>query len=55
MRRSLPLFFLLVACGEKDFDQQYVEIEKELKSEAAKLDADMTKEAKKEPEETPTP
>ena len=51
MRRCVFLLLLLAGCGEKDFDQQYVETEKQLKAEAAKIDADMAKEAKKEPGE----
>ncbi len=52
MRRGLFLFLLLAGCREKDFDQQYADTEKQLKTEAAKLDTDMAKEAKKEPNET---
>ena len=51
MRRCVFLLLLLAGCGEKDFDQQYVKTEKQLKAEAAKIDADMAKEAKKEPGE----
>lgn len=51
MRRWLFLFLLLTGCGEKDFDRQYAETEKQLKAESAKLDFDMAKEAKKEPDE----
>lgn len=45
------LLLLLGGCGEKDFDQQYAETEKKLQAQAAKLDAEMAKEARKEPGE----
>jgi hypothetical protein len=55
MRRGLFMFLLLSGCGEKDFDQQYADTEKQLKADAAKIDADMAKEAKKEPGEKVPP
>ena len=50
--RLLLLFLMLASCGEKDFDQQYSETEKQLKRDAARLDRQMAEEAKKEPGET---
>jgi hypothetical protein len=55
MRRILFVFLLLAGCGERDFDQQYADTEKQLKAEAAKIDADMAKEAKREPGENVPP
>lgn len=49
--RSLVLLFLLGACGQ-DFDAQYAETEKKVKAAEAKLDAEMAKEAAREPGET---
>lgn len=50
--RLVLLFLMLASCGEKDFDQQYSETEKQLKRDAARLDRQMAEEAKKEPGET---
>ena len=50
--RLVLLFLMLTACGEKDFDQQYAETEKQLKADAARLDRELAEEAKKEPGET---
>ena len=50
MRAALPLLLLLGGCGQ-DFDDQYAETEKKVKADEAKLDADMAKEAAKEPGE----
>ena len=50
--RLVLLFLMLAACGEKDFDQQYAETEKQLTRDAARLDRQMAEEAKKEPGET---
>ena len=50
--RLVLLFLTLAACGEKDFDQQYAETEKQLARDAARLDRQMAEEAKKEPGET---
>jgi hypothetical protein len=52
--RFLALLLMLAACGEKDFDEQYAETEKQLKADAARLDREMAAEAKKEPGETAT-
>lgn len=52
--RYLALLLMLVACGEKDFDEQYADTEKQLKADAARLDREMAAEAKKEPGETAT-
>jgi hypothetical protein len=51
LMRVLALFLMLAACGEKDFDEQYAETEKQLKADAARLDRQMAEEAKKEPGE----
>ena len=50
MRVALLLFFLLAGC-QQDFDTQYAETEKKVKAAEAKLDAEMAKEAAKEPGE----
>ena len=50
--RLVLLFLMLASCGERDFDQQYAETEKQLESDAARLDRQMAEEAKKEPGET---
>ena len=41
-------FVLLTAC-QKDFDAQYAETERKVKVTEAKIDAEMAKEAKREP------
>lgn len=51
MRFALPFLLLLGAC-QQSFDDQYAETEKSLKAAEAKLDAEMAKEAAKEPGET---
>jgi hypothetical protein len=48
MRFALPLFLSLGACTQ-DFDDQYAATEKKVKAAEAKLDAQMAKEAAKEP------
>jgi PBP1b-binding outer membrane lipoprotein LpoB len=48
MRAVLALLLLLGGCAQ-DFDDQYAETEKKVKAAEAKLDADMAKEAAKEP------
>ena len=50
MRAAFPLLLLLGGC-QKDFDDQYAETEKKVKAAEARLDADMAKEAAKEPGE----
>lgn len=45
----LPLS-LMAGCG-KDFDSQYAETERKVKAAEAKIDAEMAKEAKREPGE----
>lgn len=54
MRRSLlllpaMLLLLTVAGCQQDFDSQYAETEKKVKAVEAKIDAEMAKEAKREP------
>ena len=49
---SALILLALSSCGDKDFDQQYAETEKQLKAEAARLDREMAVEANKEPGET---
>lgn len=56
MRRvefMLPLMLplLLIAGCQQDFDSQYAETERKVKATEAKIDADMAKEAKREPGE----
>lgn len=51
MRAALPLLLLLGAC-QQSFDEQYAGTEEKLKAAEAKLDAEMAKEAAKEPGET---
>lgn len=52
MRYAAALILLaLSACGEKNFDQQYAETEKQLKADAARLDREMEAQAKQEPGE----
>jgi hypothetical protein len=41
-------FILLTGC-QKDFDAQYAETERKVKATEAKIDAEMAKEAKREP------
>jgi hypothetical protein len=50
MRGTLLLLVLLGGC-QKDFDTQYAETEKKVKAAEARLDAEMAKEATKEPGE----
>lgn len=50
MRATLLLLFLLAGC-QQDFDTQYSETEKKVKAAEARLDAEMAKEAAKEPGE----
>jgi hypothetical protein len=50
MRAALPLFLILGACSS-NFDEQYAQTEKKVRAAEAKLDADMAKEAAKEPGE----
>jgi hypothetical protein len=51
MRFWLILPLLLIGACQKDFDTQYAETEKKVKAAEAKLDAEMAKEAAKEPGE----
>jgi hypothetical protein len=56
MRRFLCLFSLtvtpLLAAGcQQDFNTQYAETERKVKAAEAKIDAEMAKEAKREPVE----
>lgn len=44
---TLPL--LLATACQKDFDTEYAETEKKVKAAEAKIDADMAKEATREP------
>jgi hypothetical protein len=50
MRGVLMMLLLLGGC-QKDFDAQYAETEKKVKAAEARLDAQMAKEAAKEPGE----
>jgi hypothetical protein len=50
MRFGLIFLFMLCGC-QKDFDSQYDETEKKVKAAEAKFDAEMAKEAAKEPGE----
>lgn len=57
MRRFLCLLTLtassLLAAGcQQDFNTQYAETERKVKAAEAKIDAEMAKEAKREPGET---
>ncbi|MFN3619718.1 hypothetical protein [Sphingorhabdus sp.] len=45
----LPLL-LMAGCGQ-DFDSQYAETERKVKAAEAKIDAEMAKEARREPGE----
>lgn len=50
MRRILFCLALTVLTGcQQDFDTQYAETEKKVKATEAKIDAEMAKEAKREP------
>lgn len=51
MRFAGVLLLLLLAGCQKDFDDRYAETEKKVKAAEAKLDAEMAKEAAKEPGE----
>jgi hypothetical protein len=48
--RAILLLLLLGACS-RDFDEQYAETERKVKAAEAKLDAEMAKEAAREPGE----
>lgn len=50
MRGCLIVLLMLGGC-QQDFDTQYTETEKKVKAAEAKLDAEMAKEAAKEPGE----
>lgn len=50
MRSLFALLLLLGGC-QKNFDDQYAETEKKVKAAEAKFDAEMAKEAAKEPGE----
>ena len=50
MRAGFALLLLLSGC-QKDFDEQYAETEAKVKAAEARLDAEMAKEAAKEPGE----
>ena len=51
MRRTvIPLLLLLGGCS-KDFDDQYAETEQKVKAAEARLDAEMAKQAAREPGE----
>ena len=49
MRRVAFILLLTLAGCQKDFDSQYVETERKVKAAEAKIDAEMAKEAKREP------
>lgn len=45
----LTLPFLTLAACQQDFDTQYAETEKKVKAAEAEIDAEMAKQAKREP------
>jgi len=49
MRRVAFIVLLILAGCQKDFDSQYAETERKVKAAEAKIDAEMAKEAKREP------
>ena len=49
MRRVAFILLLILAGCQKDFDSQYAETERKVKAAEAKSDAEMAKEAKREP------
>ena len=51
MRAAASLFLLLAAC-QQDFDDRYADTEAKIKAAEAKLDAEMAREAAREPGET---
>lgn len=51
MRRVCLVLLLLLGGCQKDFDDQYAETEKKVKAAEAKLDAEMAKQAAREPGE----
>jgi hypothetical protein len=51
MRRVAFILLLILAGCQKDFDSQYAETERKVKAAEAKIDAEMAKEAKREPGE----
>ena len=51
MRRVAFILLLILAGCQKDFDSQYAEPERKVKPAQAKIDAEMAKEAKREPGE----
>jgi hypothetical protein len=50
MRAAFAILLMLGGC-QQNFDDQYAETEKKVKAAEAKLDAEMAKEAAKEPGE----
>ncbi|GAA3731900.1 hypothetical protein GGR91_000285 [Sphingorhabdus rigui] len=51
MRLVACILLLILAGCQKDFDSQYAETERKVKAAEAKIDAEMAKEAKREPGE----
>jgi len=51
MRRVAFILLLILAGCQKDFDSQYAETERKVKAAEAKIEAEMAKEAKREPGE----
>lgn len=49
MRFVACILLLTLAGCQKDFDSQYAETERKVKAAEAKIDAEMAKEAKREP------
>ena len=49
MRRAVFILLLTLGGCQKDFDSQYAETERKVKAAEAKIDAEMAKEAKREP------
>jgi hypothetical protein len=54
MRRVAFILLLILAGCQKDFDSQYAETERKVKAAEAKIDAEMAKEAKREPGQVST-
>ncbi|NJS13833.1 MAG: hypothetical protein HC788_03425 [Sphingopyxis sp.] len=54
MRAAIILVTMIILAGcQQNFDDQYDEVEAQLKADAERLDQDMAKETAREPEATP--